>query len=124
MFRHIATYEQLEPVHPSTAGNSQSAPQLVLPVGSSRKVLFKGGPHPWVGKPSFFFTDGKEKTCHIPLLYLIFYFVAEAEDEEIVRATLISKTPFPYTAADITCLKLGETKVEITVGNKPSTTNK
>eukprot|EP00090_Calanus_glacialis_P028282 TRINITY_DN45475_c0_g1_i1.p1 TRINITY_DN45475_c0_g1~~TRINITY_DN45475_c0_g1_i1.p1 ORF type:complete len:919 (-),score=251.02 TRINITY_DN45475_c0_g1_i1:238-2994(-) len=106
MFRHIATYEQLEPVHPSTAGNSQSAPQLVLPVGSSRKVLFKGGPHPWVGKPSFFFTD------------------AEAEDEEIVRATLISKTPFPYTAADITCLKLGETKVEITVGNKPSTTNK
>lgn len=57
-------------------------------------------------------------------MHLMYYVVAEAEDEEIVRATLISKTPFPYTAADITCLKLGETKVEITVGNKPSTTNK
>ena len=57
-------------------------------------------------------------------MHLTYYVVAEAEDEEIVRATLISKTPFPYTAADITCLKLGETKVEITVGNKPSTTNK
>jgi len=105
-FRQFATYEALEPVHPPPVGNSQAAPQLVLPVGSSRNVLFKGGPHPWVGKPSFFFTD------------------AEAEDEDVVRATLIPKTSFPYTAALITCLKLGETKVEITVGNKPSTTNK
>merc|ERR1712106_711863 len=105
-FRQFATYEALEPVHPPLVGNSQAAPQLVLPVGSSRNVLFKGGPHPWVGKPSFFFTD------------------AEAEDEDVVRATLIPKISFPYTAALITCLKLGETKVEITVGNKPSTTNK
>jgi len=104
-FRQFATYEALEPLHPAVA-NSQGTPQIVLPVGSSRKVLFKGGPHPWVGKPSFFFTD------------------AEAEDEDIARATLIPNTPPSYTAADITCLKLGETKVEITVGNKPSSTNK
>merc|ERR1712013_79677 len=104
-FRQFATYEALEPLHPAVA-NSQGTPQIVLPVGSSRKVLFKGGPHPWVGKPSFFFTD------------------AEAEEEDIARATLIPNTPPSYTAADITCLKLGETKVEITVGNKPSSTNK
>jgi len=106
MFRHIATYENLEPLHPSPVGSSHSTPQLVLPVGSSRKIVFKGGPHPWVGKPSFFFTD------------------AESEDEDIVRATLIPKTPSPHTAADVTCLKLGSTKVEIAVGNKPSATNK
>ena len=52
------------------------------------------------------------------------YFEAEAEDEDIARATLIPNTPPSYTAADIICLKLGETKVEITVGNKPSSTNK
>ena len=79
-FRQFATYEYesmelknnlyvsyiraLEPVHPPLVGNSQAAPQLVLPVGSSRNVLFKGGPHPWVGKPSFFFTDGKKKKTH------------------------------------------------------------
>jgi len=106
MFRHVATYESLEPVNPPSPGNSQSSPQVVLPVGSSRKVILKGGPHPWVGKPSFFFTD------------------AEADDEEIVQAVLVPNTPSPYTAADITCLKLGETEVVITVGNKPSATNK
>ena len=87
------------------AGSTPLA-MTVLPVGGSRNILYRGGPHPWVGKPSFYFSD------------------VEAEDDTIVRAVMLKDTPLPYHAATVTCLKVGSTKVHLGVGNKVSSTNK
>ena len=35
--------------------------EVVLAVGTSRRVVFQGGPQPWVGKPSAHYTIGKYK---------------------------------------------------------------
>lgn len=108
-FRYVSAFQSLEVLQPTTkesGPNSLGLAVTVLPPGASRTLLFKGGPHPWVGKPSFFFSD------------------VEVEDESIARATLLAGTPLPHHAAIVTCLKLGSTKVELGVGNKVSATNK
>ena len=55
--------EVLQPTTKESGPNSLGLPVTVLPPGASRTLLFKGGPHPWVGKPSFFFSDGETKTA-------------------------------------------------------------
>ena len=112
-------------VQPSTkesGPNSLGLSVTVLPPGASRTLLFKGGPHPWVGKPSFFFSDGRKTVRNTRVIFVSTS--VEVEDESIARATLLAGTPLPHHAAIVTCLKLGSTKVELGVGNKVSATNK
>ena len=104
-FKYVSTYNALEAIQPPVT-SPNSPPTTVLPIGGSRTLLLKGGPHPWVGKPSFFFSD------------------VEVEEPEIVRAEMVAGVPLPHHAARVTCLKLGSTMVEIGVGNKVSSTNK
>ena len=95
----------LGPVHPAAVRGVTTPPLVVLPVGASRKIVVKGGPLPWVGKPSFFYRD------------------VEAEEDAVVRAEMVGGVEPPFSAAEVTCLQLGETRVMISVGNKPSSTN-
>ena len=81
-------------------------PQVVLPVGASRDILLRGGPGPWVGKPSQYFRT------------------AVSEDEEVARVVMIDEAAHPFTAGRVLCLSLGETDVRVSVGNKESATNK
>ena len=57
----IASYRALEMVHPRPDPASKSlgkkAPVL-LAVGSTARVVFRGGPLPWAGKPSGHFHEG------------------------------------------------------------------
>ena len=59
-------------VEPTTkeAGPSPN-PLTVLPIGSSRTLLYRGGPHPWVGKPSFYFSDGSHHSLLLPFSFTI-----------------------------------------------------
>ena len=58
----------VQPTTKESGPNSLGLPVTVLPPGASRTLLFKGGPHPWVGKPSFFFSDGKKQKTASALL--------------------------------------------------------
>merc|ERR1719228_1154504 len=53
IFNQISTYESLRAVSPVVQGESRTP--VVLPVGSSRNIVFKGGPQPWIGKPSSYY---------------------------------------------------------------------
>ena len=64
-------FSNLEPLYPATAVGSVKPPQVVLPLGSSRDILLRGGPGPWVGKPSQYFRT------------------AVSEDEEVARGAMI-----------------------------------
>jgi len=68
-------------------------------------VLYRGGPHPWPGKPSFFFSD------------------VEVEDDSVVTASVLPDISLPYHGVTVSCLKLGKSKVDFGVGNKVSSTN-
>ena len=68
IINHVTTVlsrslEVLQPTTKESGPNSLGLPVTVLPPGASRTLLFNGGPHPWVGKPSFFFSDGEKKTA-------------------------------------------------------------
>ena len=57
----IASHRALEMVHPRPDTSSKSlgkkAP-ILLAVGSTTRAVFRGGPLPWVGKPSGHFHEG------------------------------------------------------------------
>ena len=59
----IASHRALETVHPRPDSNGggrslgKRAP-ILLAVGSTTRVVFRGGPLPWVGKPSGHFHEG------------------------------------------------------------------
>ncbi|KAM7411620.1 hypothetical protein PAMA_021552 [Pampus argenteus] len=79
----------------------------VVTLGSSKDMLFEGGPRPWVLEPSKFF-------CNL-----------RAEDEASVSLTLISPSSHNYNQHWVraTCKELGEQVLEVMVGNKASVTN-
>ncbi|KAM9856209.1 nuclear pore membrane glycoprotein 210 [Aulostomus maculatus] len=79
----------------------------VVTLGSSKDMLFEGGPRPWVLEPSKFF------------------FNLTAEDEASVSLTLTSPPSHNYNQHWVrtTCRALGEQALEVTVGNKASVTN-
>ncbi|XP_044207721.1 nuclear pore membrane glycoprotein 210 [Thunnus albacares] len=79
----------------------------VVTLGSSKDMLFEGGPRPWVLEPSKFF-------CNL-----------RAEDEASVSLTLISPSSHNYNQHWVraTCRALGEQVLEVMVGNKASVTN-
>uniref|UniRef100_A0A3Q0R3P0 Nucleoporin 210 n=1 Tax=Amphilophus citrinellus TaxID=61819 RepID=A0A3Q0R3P0_AMPCI len=95
----IAAYLPLRAVDPVSVA--------VVTLGSSKDMLFEGGPRPWVLEPSKFF-------CNL-----------SAEDEASLSLTLISPLSHNYNQRLVraTCRALGEQVLEVMVGNKASVTN-
>ncbi|KAM9350611.1 nuclear pore membrane glycoprotein 210 [Symphorus nematophorus] len=95
----IAAYLPLKAIDPVSVA--------VVTLGSSKDMLFEGGPRPWVLEPSKFF-------CNL-----------RAEDEASVSLTLTSPSSHNYNQHWVraTCRALGEQVLEVTVGNEASVTN-
>ncbi|KAK7878654.1 hypothetical protein WMY93_030490 [Mugilogobius chulae] len=95
----IAAYLPLKAVDPMSVA--------VVTLGSSKDMLFEGGPWPWVLEPSKFFRN------------------LTSEDESSVSLSHISppssSTKQHWVRA--TCRALGEQVLQVTVGNKASVTN-
>ncbi|XP_059796453.1 nuclear pore membrane glycoprotein 210 isoform X1 [Balaenoptera ricei] len=96
----IAAYLPLKAVDPSSVA--------LVTLGSSKEMLFEGGPRPWVLEPSKFFRN------------------VTSEDMDSVSLSLFG----PPAARNhqqhwilVTCQVLGEQVVALTVGNRPSLTN-
>ncbi|KAF3860656.1 hypothetical protein F7725_000911 [Dissostichus mawsoni] len=95
----IAAYLPLRAIDPVSVA--------VVTLGSSKDMLFEGGPRPWVLEPSKFF-------CNL-----------KAEDDTTVSLTLTSPSSHNYNQHWVraTCGALGEQVLEVMVGNKASVTN-
>ncbi|XP_072928260.1 nuclear pore membrane glycoprotein 210 [Hemitrygon akajei] len=96
----IAAYVPLKAVDPVSVA--------LVTLGSSKDMLFEGGPRPWVLEPSKFFTE------------------LTAENEESINLHLISSPAFrnqPKHLVRATCTALGEQVLALSVGNKPSLKN-
>uniref|UniRef100_A0A7N8YDB4 Nucleoporin 210 n=1 Tax=Mastacembelus armatus TaxID=205130 RepID=A0A7N8YDB4_9TELE len=95
----IAAYLPLRAIDPISVA--------VVTLGSSKDMLFEGGPRPWVLEPSKFF-------CNL-----------SAEDEASVSLTLTSPSSHNYNQHWVraTCRALGEQVLEVMVGNKATVTN-
>uniref|UniRef100_A0AAR2LXC3 BIG2 domain-containing protein n=1 Tax=Pygocentrus nattereri TaxID=42514 RepID=A0AAR2LXC3_PYGNA len=95
----IAAYPPLRAVDPVSVA--------LVTLGSSKDMLFEGGPKPWVLEPSKFFRN------------------LTAEDLNSVTLTLTgpaSRSYFRHTV-QATCKALGEQVLAVTVGNLPTVTN-
>uniref|UniRef100_A0A673ZA81 Nucleoporin 210 n=1 Tax=Salmo trutta TaxID=8032 RepID=A0A673ZA81_SALTR len=95
----IAAYPPLRAVDPASVA--------LVTLGSSKDMLFEGGPKPWVLEPSKFFRNLK------------------AEDENSVSLALTGPTSRSYLRHWVraTCRAQGEQVLALTVGNQPSLTN-
>ncbi|XP_067383479.1 nuclear pore membrane glycoprotein 210 isoform X2 [Channa argus] len=95
----IAAYLPLRAIDPVSVA--------VVTLGSSKDMLFEGGPRPWVLEPSKFF-------CNL-----------STEDEASISLTLTSPSSHNYNHHWVraTCRALGEQVLEVIVGNKASVTN-
>ncbi|XP_049497036.1 nuclear pore membrane glycoprotein 210-like isoform X2 [Panthera uncia] len=96
----IAAYLPLKAVDPSSVA--------LVTLGSSKEMLFEGGPRPWVLEPSKFFRN------------------ITSEDTDSISLALFG----PSTSRNyqqhwilVTCQALGEQVIALSVGNKPSVTN-
>ncbi|XP_025060322.1 nuclear pore membrane glycoprotein 210 isoform X2 [Alligator sinensis] len=80
----------------------------LVTLGSSKDMLFEGGPRPWVQEPSKFFRN------------------ITAEDAESISLSLFgpptSRNHFQHWVR-VFCKSLGEQVITLTVGNKPTITN-
>ncbi|XP_027957444.1 nuclear pore membrane glycoprotein 210 [Eumetopias jubatus] len=96
----IAAYLPLKPVDPSSVA--------LVTLGSSKEMLFEGGPKPWVLEPSKFFRN-----------------ITSEDTDSISLALLGPSTSRNYQQHWIlvTCQALGEQVIALSVGNKPSITN-
>ncbi|NXX77107.1 PO210 protein, partial [Urocolius indicus] len=96
----IAAYLPLKAVDPSSVA--------VVTLGSSKDMLFEGGPRPWVQEPSKFFRN------------------VTAEDAESIGLVLLgpptSRNNFHHWVR-VSCKSLGEQVIALTVGNNPTITN-
>ncbi|KAM6977831.1 nuclear pore membrane glycoprotein 210 [Aplochiton taeniatus] len=95
----IAAYLPLKAVDPASVA--------LVTLGSSKDMLFDGGPKPWVLEPSKFYRDLKP------------------EDATSVSLALTgpNSRSFGQHWVRATCRALGEQVLEVTVGNQPSLTN-
>uniref|UniRef100_A0A8C3YLS0 Nucleoporin 210 n=1 Tax=Catagonus wagneri TaxID=51154 RepID=A0A8C3YLS0_9CETA len=96
----IAAYLPLKAVDPSAVA--------LVTLGSSKEMLFEGGPRPWVLEPSKFFRN------------------VTSEDTDSIRLALFgppASRNYQQHWILVTCQVLGEQVIALTVGNKPSITN-
>ncbi|XP_015601046.1 nuclear pore membrane glycoprotein 210 [Cephus cinctus] len=93
----VSAYEPLTALHPASM-------ETLLTVGSSRKILFKGGPHPWSIKP-----QGYSREARVSDNMVI-------ESHEYAYST----SGFSDVALfEVTCKALGEANFIYTVSNLP-----
>ncbi|KAL2103919.1 hypothetical protein ACEWY4_000787 [Coilia grayii] len=95
----IAAYPPLKAVDPSSVA--------LVTLGSSKDMLFEGGPRPWVLEPSRFFRN----------------LVAEDPSSASLSLCGPASRSFAQHWVRATCRALGEQVLEVTVGNQPSLTN-
>ncbi|XP_058422644.1 nuclear pore membrane glycoprotein 210-like isoform X2 [Diceros bicornis minor] len=96
----IAAYLPLKPVDPSSVA--------LVTLGSSKEMLFEGGPGPWVLEPSKFFRN------------------VTSEDMDSISLALLgppASRNYQRHGILVTCRALGEQVITLLVGNKPSITN-
>lgn len=96
----IAAHLPLKAVDPSSVA--------LVTLGSSKEMLFQGGPRPWVLEPSKFFRN-----------------ITSEDTDSISLALFGPPTSRNYQQHRIlvTCRALGEQVIALSVGNKPSLTN-
>ncbi|XP_037658720.1 nuclear pore membrane glycoprotein 210 isoform X2 [Choloepus didactylus] len=96
----IAAYLPLKSVDPSSVA--------LVTLGSSKEMLFEGGPRPWVLEPSKFFRN-----------------ITSEDMDSISLAPIGPPASWNYQQHWIlvTCQALGEQVIALSVGNKPSITN-
>ncbi|XP_006870531.1 PREDICTED: nuclear pore membrane glycoprotein 210 [Chrysochloris asiatica] len=96
----IAAYLPLKAVDPSSVA--------LVTLGSSKEMLFEGGPRPWVLEPSKFFQN------------------VTSEDMDSITLALFgppASRNYQQHWVVVTCQALGEQVIALSVGNKPSITN-
>ena len=93
----IAVLDPLNPVQPTSG-------KTVLSVGSSVDIVWKGGAQPWILNPETHFHQLK------------------TEDESLIEIEekKSAKIPKNFYVYSVTCSKLGETKLNLMVGNSAS----
>ncbi|KAJ9594722.1 hypothetical protein L9F63_013996, partial [Diploptera punctata] len=94
----VATYSPLTVIHPESA-------QTVLAIGTSREVVFAGGPRPWIGRSS-------QHTHHVTL---------EGDEQSIEVVELDNKSDLTdIYIYRVICRELGEVDLTLHVANQPS----
>lgn len=93
----VSAYERLIAIHPS---NKES----LLTVGSSRKIVFKGGPHPWSNKPQSYSRKIQ---------------VSEKKIAEVIERADLSTGLYDISVFEVTCRSLGEVDVTYIISNIP-----
>lgn len=93
----VSAYEPLVAIHPESK-------KTLLTVGSSRNIVFRGGPLPWTNR-------SQDYSREIHLSNQEIAEIAEWEDPNI--------GPFDRTIFRVTCKKLGNTVLTYTVSNIP-----
>ncbi|XP_006901438.1 PREDICTED: nuclear pore membrane glycoprotein 210 [Elephantulus edwardii] len=96
----IGAYLPLQAVDPSSVA--------LVTLGSSKEMLFEGGPRPWVLEPSKFFRN------------------ITSEDTDSISLALFgppASRNYQQHWVLVTCRALGEQIIALSVGNKPSITN-
>eukprot|EP00079_Xenopus_tropicalis_P032145 XP_017945916.1 PREDICTED: nuclear pore membrane glycoprotein 210 [Xenopus tropicalis] len=96
----VAAYLPLRTVDPSSLA--------LVTLGSSKDMLFEGGPKPWVLEPAKFFRNVTSDKAESSSLALVEPSLSRGHFQHWVRAT---------------CRDLGEQVISLTVGNKPTETN-
>ncbi|XP_064524125.1 nuclear pore membrane glycoprotein 210 [Pseudopipra pipra] len=80
----------------------------LVTLGSSKDMLFEGGPRPWVQEPSKFFRNITAEDAESVFLSLLGPSTSQNHNQHWVR---------------VSCNSLGEQVIALTVGNSPSVTN-
>ncbi|XP_076658304.1 nucleoporin 210 [Halictus rubicundus] len=93
----VSAYEPLEVVHPNSR-------ESVLAVGTSRKIIFKGGPHPWSNKPQS---------------YLRKVQVSEKKIIEVTEHGELVGGLYKVSVVEVMCKALGDVVLTYTISNVP-----
>ncbi|NXM08418.1 PO210 protein, partial [Tyrannus savana] len=80
----------------------------LVTLGSSKDMLFEGGPGPWVQEPSKFFRNITAEDAESLVLSLLGSSTSQNHNQHWVR---------------VSCKSLGEQLITLTVGNSPTVTN-
>ncbi|CAL7946385.1 unnamed protein product [Xylocopa violacea] len=93
----VSAYEPLIVIHPSSK-------ESLLTVGSSRKIVFKGGPHPWSSKPQSYLRK------------------IQVSEKKVAEATAREDSPaelYDLSVFEVMCKALGVVDVTYTISNIP-----
>ncbi|KAI4499131.1 hypothetical protein M0802_005714 [Mischocyttarus mexicanus] len=93
----VSAYESLTVVHPKNK-------EILLAVGSSRKIVFKGGPHPWSGKSQSYSRKIISSNENIA---------------EVIEHTHSSSISYDISVFEVLCKALGEVTLTYNVSNVP-----